>query len=340
MDDVTIVRNLDVITGEIVAIKNQTARMLLDNSIEIGRRLVEAKSQLKHGEWGTWLSEKLDFSQTTANNLMRVFEEYGDPQGSFFGATAKSPALGNLSYTKALMLLAVPSEEREDFIEAHNVSELSTRELERVIRERDAAIAEKELAEQAKNDFAERVRSAEELAAEAQREADDSTSALHDALNELANLRAAESKPAEINPEYLAELKNEADKEAKAAAEAEIINKVQAAEEKVAAAEAAKAEADRALASAEQERDRLREAREAERADTAEKIERLEKQLVAASSETVTVFKTLFANVQELLNRLLDCMKQLNEDPETQKKLSTALCALCEKTIEAAGEYR
>ena len=32
---------------------------------------------LDHGQWGPWLREEVDFSQSSANNFMRIFEEYG-----------------------------------------------------------------------------------------------------------------------------------------------------------------------------------------------------------------------------------------------------------------------
>ena len=74
---VAISRTPDMIATEINSIKSQTRIMVLCNSIEIGRRLVEAKEMLPHGEWGKWLETSVDYSQSTANNLMRIFEEYG-----------------------------------------------------------------------------------------------------------------------------------------------------------------------------------------------------------------------------------------------------------------------
>lgn len=128
-----------VIAIEINSIKDQTKRIMLASSIEIGRRLVEAKSLIEHGDWGTWLSESVAYSQSTANNLMRIFEEYGAEQLSLFGSDAKSQALGNLSYTQAVALLGIPSEEREQFVEEHDLDNMSTRELQQAIKERDQA---------------------------------------------------------------------------------------------------------------------------------------------------------------------------------------------------------
>lgn len=126
-----------MIAAEINSIKEQTRKLLIVNSIEIGRRLVEAKSLLPHGEWGKWLEESVDYSQRTANNLMKVFQQYGDDQLALFGTSLKSQSLANLSYTQAVALLSVPEDERETFVQEHNVEEMSTRELKKAIKEKE-----------------------------------------------------------------------------------------------------------------------------------------------------------------------------------------------------------
>jgi DNA repair exonuclease SbcCD ATPase subunit len=125
-----------LIAAEINSIKEQTQRMFLLNSIEIGRRLVEVKSMLPHGDWGNWLEESVDYSQRTATNLMKIFEQYGDSQLSLFGSDAKSQALANLSYTQAVALLGVPQDDREKFIKDNDVENMSTRELQQAIKDK------------------------------------------------------------------------------------------------------------------------------------------------------------------------------------------------------------
>lgn len=131
-------RDINTITAEIRTIKQSVGYLLLNSYIELGRRLVEAKELLPHGEWGAWLRDEAEFSQSTANNMMNIFREYGADQASLFGE-AKSQTLGNLTYSKAVALLQVPAEEREEFAETHHVEELSTRELERLIKEKKEA---------------------------------------------------------------------------------------------------------------------------------------------------------------------------------------------------------
>lgn len=136
--DKVLVRNADTIAVEINAIKQETQRVVLSNSIEIGRRLVEAKTLVPHGEWGKYLEEKVDYSKSTANQLMKIFEKYGSQQISLIGDNAKSQAIGELSYTQAVLLLGIKDdEERERFIEENKeeIQDSSTRELKKMIAE-------------------------------------------------------------------------------------------------------------------------------------------------------------------------------------------------------------
>lgn len=135
-------RSIDQITVEINFYKQQTAQ----NIIEIGKRLIEAKQQLQHGEWLPWLRDKVDFSENSAQRFMRIAKEFSNPS-----------ALTDLPYTKLLSLLQVPEEERDVFLkETHlvdgqekSVSEMSSRELQQAIKERDEAERAKRTAEQA-----------------------------------------------------------------------------------------------------------------------------------------------------------------------------------------------
>jgi DNA repair exonuclease SbcCD ATPase subunit len=134
--NLSIDRTPQLIAIEINSIKEQTRKMVLFNSIEIGRRLSEAKSLVPHGEWGGWLSKSVDYSQRTASNLMAIFEQYGSSQITFFCDNAKSQALANLSYTQAVALLGIPQDEREAFLQENDLDSMSTRELQQAIKEK------------------------------------------------------------------------------------------------------------------------------------------------------------------------------------------------------------
>lgn len=135
MNEIITVRDGDVIAAEINAIKEQTRRVMISSSIEIGRRLVEAKSAVPHGEWGKWLEEKVDYSQSTANNLMQLYREYGEGQENLFDNWTNSQTFANLTYTQHMALLALPFCDRAEFAERNDVENMSTRELEKAIRE-------------------------------------------------------------------------------------------------------------------------------------------------------------------------------------------------------------
>ncbi|WP_300980689.1 DUF3102 domain-containing protein, partial [Flavonifractor sp. An306] len=163
--EAAIPRTVETITLEIQTLQTMHTKAMqitLGLSIEIGRRLVELKAKVRHGEWGAYINQNFSYSRSTANNLMRTFEEYGAPQQSMFGPEANSQALGNLSYTKAVQLLAIPAEEREAFVEENHVEDMSTRELDKAIRERNEAraaaehaAADQRAAEQARDKMAE-----------------------------------------------------------------------------------------------------------------------------------------------------------------------------------------
>ena len=139
-------RTPGLIAAEINKIKEDTKRILIYNSIEIGRKLTEAKEMLPHGEWGKWLKTEVDYSKTTANNLMKIFQEYGSEQINLLGDNLKSKTFGNLNYSQATLLLGVPAEEREKFVEENNVEEMSARELKKAIEELKKTEEEKEKA--------------------------------------------------------------------------------------------------------------------------------------------------------------------------------------------------
>lgn len=148
------VREIGVITAEIKEICHQAQSMALLYAVEIGRRLVEAKQAIPHGAWGDWLKDEVEFSQRSANNFMKIYEEYS-------GELSNSQALANLSYTKALELLAVPREEREEFVKDANVEDLSARQLREVIAERDRLLRDVEEARQSEERMSQSLASAE-----------------------------------------------------------------------------------------------------------------------------------------------------------------------------------
>lgn len=124
-------RNPLMIADEINAINRRTGSTVLANALEIGRRLKEAKALVEHGKWGKWVKESVRYSQRSAGRLIRLYEGYGaspDP-----GSAPNWPALSNLTYTNALILLDVPAARRSDFIAGNDAEAMSSRELKRAV---------------------------------------------------------------------------------------------------------------------------------------------------------------------------------------------------------------
>ncbi len=315
-------RDISEITSEIIELRRQANCIQVAYAVEIGRRLVEAKSILPYGTWGEWLKNEVDFSQSTANNLMKLFEEYGANQISLFGAISNSQTIGNLPYSKALQLLSIPAEEREAFAEEVHADELSVRELKAAIAERDRARAEYEKerelnaelkerledAEIAKEDAEDKAKSADELI-EKVRELEKAKEEAEDKAYKLQeDLTKAKSNP-KIPKSKLDELKAEAEAAAKAAANEEFQQQLSeakhAAQEAVAARDAAQ-----------------------KKADTAEQqLKEAQKQLKTANP-AVTEIKTLFEEFQKTASTIKGKIAKIGEtDPEMAQKLTAALKA-------------
>ncbi|WP_208926003.1 DUF3102 domain-containing protein [Desulfitobacterium hafniense] len=116
----------------------ESRKMLLKNAIEVGRLLQEAKELLNHGEWLKWLKKSVSFSKSTAANLMNLYKAYGPKLLSLADDDPNSQALGNLTYTKAVLLLGLPEEEREAFIAQHDLGTMTTRQLSQAVKEQRA----------------------------------------------------------------------------------------------------------------------------------------------------------------------------------------------------------
>jgi len=188
-------RDIEVITQEILDAKRRGGEAILT----IGRCLTEAKQTIPHGEWLPWLNERVEFSERTARNFMRLSREWSNRQ-----------ALADLGAAKALTLLALPAEERESFIaenhvvggEEKTVIDMTSRELERAIRERKEAQeaaakaqAEASAAEQARAKMAEDMKLLNARLSGAQEDREQAAQAVARLEAQLAELK---EKPVEV----------------------------------------------------------------------------------------------------------------------------------------------
>lgn len=305
MNEIRTGRTLETVTAEIVTITAQTRYTMVSAAIEIGRRLVEAKELVPHGEWGKYLEEQVDFSASQANNMMRLFNEYGSGQESLFGSGSK--AIEKLTVTSAIRLLSLPAEEREEFAEANNVAEMSTRELEKAIRERNEARQAQEAARQEADS------TAQALAA-AQEEAEKRKQALEATERELEAAKQQEQKAKEAlkqlkeNPTVPEDVMERLRQDAQTAAREEA---AKAAAEKLGKLKAAKASAEQKAADAQEA---LAEARKR----------------AALSDPEAAVFKLLFGQVQEDFRKMAEALGKV-QDATLADKLRGAARQLLER---------
>ncbi len=307
-----IVRTADTIAAEIRAL---TASML-NGVIEIGRRMVEAKAILPHGEFGRWIAEETGYSSSTASNFMRIFEEYGASQGSLFGASANCQTIGNLPYSKALALLDVPAEERESFAVAVHAEEISTRELKEAIRERDDAIKAAAAAKARENEINTDLQIAEGRLEDALKEAREQALAAEAARKELEELKA---RPVDVAVERDEDAIRAAEKQAAEAERQKWKDKLSAAEEKAAKA---RAELEEKLKKAEEAAEAASGSAEIERLRG--ETERLRKQL-SMSGEAETRFRLHFEAWQDAYKAMQADLAGM--EPETAKKMRAAIKA-------------
>lgn len=308
MSEVMNYRPIEAITEEILFYKAQAGAAIL----EIGKRLNEAKEQLQHGEWLGWLEEKVDFSESTAQRFMRLAKEYQNP----------SPVT-DLGASKALVLLALPPLQRDEFLEENDAASMSKRELEKAVKEKLAAMEKAEAAEKAQEAAEAEVEQAKATALAAQEHA----AALRKELEELkARPTEVAVETVDASAEQIAKARAEAAAEAKAEAEEEA--------EKANAAHAKKMEAlGKKILAAEEE---ARTATEAQQQAEA-KAEELRKRLATTGNADVALFKALFTQVQNTYKEMLGYLDSVEEgDPETGEKLRRAVQALLADWVQKA----
>lgn len=305
-------RDIEVITQEILDAKRRGGEAILT----IGRCLTEAKQTIPHGEWLPWLNERVEFSERTARNFMRLSREWSNRQ-----------ALADLGAAKALTLLALPAEERESFIaenhvvggEEKTVIDMTSRELERAIRERKEAQeaaakaqAEASAAEQARAKMAEDMKLLNARLSGAQEDREQAAQAVARLEAQLAELK---EKPVEVAVETVVD--QAAIEKARAEAVAGMQAKLDQAREAKKRAEDKQKIAEEAL---EQARLQL------------EEQAREEKKAALGADKDLAQFEVLFNQGQELANKLhgLVLKARSRDDQTAAQGMVKALRALAE----------
>ena len=310
-------RDIESITNEILEAKRVGGQAILT----IGRCLQEAKAALPHGEWLPWLNEKVEFSEKMAQNFMRLSREWSNPQ-----------SLADLGTAKALSLLALPEEDRDRFMaESHEVDgqektvvDMTSRELEKAIRERKEALAAAEESE-VKARTAEEARAKMEadlhMTAQLLESANEEKAQAHSTIESLQK-QIEELKAAPVDVAVMAVDQAALDK-ARAEGIAEMQEKLDKAKAKMEKAEEKRKAAEEALAAANAK---------------LEQAQADERKAVIAADKDLATFELLFSQAQDQINRLHGMLLKVRGrgDTDLAGKLQKALLALADQTRRCA----
>lgn len=295
--DYTIVqkRTLPVIISEIRIIEQNVAKTALEGAVQIGQRLQEARGQVGHGNFGTWCKENLNYSQATAERFMKLSAEYGGENELF----SNSATLQNFSISKALSLLKVPEEDRETFIEEHDVDGMTVKEMETEIKHLNE---EKESRTRTINELNQNLVNQSEKVVQCEYEIDRLKRQLQDAESNAAD------------PKEIDELKAKLEKEKQ---------KAKAAEEKLKKEKDARSEEIERLAKEEAGKVLIK--AEAERKDLKEENESLKRKLDNTGNASAVRFKILVDQLQDIFEKAGQCILE-QPDKELADKMNKALC--------------
>ena len=317
-------------------------------AIEIGRRLVEAKELLTHGEWLPWLKKETEFSERSAQDYMRVFKDYSASQLGMFGPETNTQTFADLPFSKALALLSVPESEREAFAKEVDAEHISVQNLKKAIKEREAQVeALKKDVEGERNRGDEAIRAKTE-AEDLLKTQDQMLVEARAQIEELAKLnKELENRPHEVAVETVRdeEAIAAAAKEAREKAEAEAVKKAnklnrehdKTLKELYEKLETLKKERDTLMEEAKSGSNaadkKIAEA-EAEAARIRAELEEAQKKLKASSAD-VAKFGVWFTQVQNDFNRMMEALREVSErDSETGEKLKTGAVTLLKNLLE------
>lgn len=323
----------EVKTAESLAVRirttvRNTQKIMLDAAISIGQDLIEAKELVGHGEWKDWVENTVGFSYESAKKYMQISREYGD--------FSKRELITDLSYTKALKLLAVPEEDREEFLEDNDVEGMTVKELEEKIK----AISE----EKAATDERIEKLGDELVAAESDKLMyRDQIEVLEKKIAEMeaagAETEGGISEEAQKEIDKAKKELEKAEKKAKAASDnaeklQRDIDQLKASQEKaIEEAKAAAIEEGKQLGKKENEEELMKQKEIADRA--LRDKQDAEKKLAASSKEDLMRFKFMVEQMQTNFNDALQALENIEVNDEEQAgKLRGGLHAILSKMKE------
>ena len=90
----------------------------------LARIFVQVKENTEHGQWTAWLKQHSGFGERQAQNMMAAYRRFGE-----------NPELNGVGQSKLFRLLPLPEGAEEDFLKTHDVESMTTREIEKAVKE-------------------------------------------------------------------------------------------------------------------------------------------------------------------------------------------------------------
>ena len=300
---------------------SMSAMMLAD----AGRRLIEIKARIPHGQFETWCADNLEFSKSKAEKMMKLAERVADENSLF----SKTETFTDIGISRVWALLAAPEEVAAEVIETNDVESMTVRELKaelaRVKEEKEAAERKAEMIDHNNDDIRKELASMQrklsetvsekefaEMQAAAQAQKEDLTKELSEAKAEAADIQAKLDKAKEDLKKQKAkqkELEAARDEEVKKAIEGKTVE----IEEQAAA---------RARESSQELLDRT----QRQVGDLQKYIEKLEAEKAKLSNTSLMEFKVYVDQLQDIYFKICDIITEENQrDEATGAKMQTAL---------------
>ena len=201
-------RDLNTIAGEINTIKDQARSYITNSCIEIGRRLIEAKAMIGHGNWTEWLKGSVDYNERTAQNLMAIARRFGEAgtQTRLIGPELDEEKVKELNYTQMVALLKIRDDGvRTEIVNSGEAQALSSRELEAKVKELNEKLEEKtkqaedlERKAETMRELAEKERGKQSLAKREKEAAEDDAKKVRESMKQMAKeIRELKDRPVE-----------------------------------------------------------------------------------------------------------------------------------------------
>lgn len=321
-------KSTEQLTAEANTLYHQAERLAGMSAMmlaETGRRLIEVKSRIPHGEFGKWCEENLEFSYRKAARTMQLAEKMDDENSLI----SKMPTLANIGISRVWALLAAPEEVAAEVVENNDVESMKVRELQdelsRVKAEKEAAERKADTLDRNNDDIRKELASMQrklsetvteeefnEMQAAAQAQKEDLTKELNEAKAAADEIQVKLDKAKEDLKKQKAK-----QKELEAAKDEEVQKSIE--EAKTDIVKKAKDEAHAEfVADLEQNAKDIKQLQE--------EIERLEAERAKLSNTALMEFKVYVDQLQDIYDKLNDMITEESlKDEELGAKMQMAL---------------